>query len=322
MKRSRNRWISYLTDIAMVPVALCFGPFALGLSKLAERAPKSRSMLDRFGVSLVRHHYYEPIVRASDLYRPLSAVRELLGLDLAPETQFSFLEGLSFREELLAIPEEDAGGYFFNNNSFGSGDGEILYSVIRKYKPSRLLEIGSGFSTRIARLAIEANCLEDKNYTCRHICVEPFEQPWLENLGIEVIRRKVELVAVELFSELEANDILFIDSSHVIRPQGDVIHEYLNLVPTVAPGVLIHVHDIFTPRDYPEAWVLDQRMMWNEQYLLEAFLSFNSQFEILCALNWLTHEHREKLADAAPYLFKSKEREPGSFWFRRKLISL
>jgi hypothetical protein len=110
---------------------------------------------------------------------------------------------------------------------------------------------------------------------------------------------------------LEANDILFIDSSHVIRQQGDVEHEYLRLLGLLRPGVIIHAHDIFTPRDYPAAWVLEDRGLWNEQYLLEAFLSFNDSFEVLAALNYLSHEHRDALCNACPILVKEPGREPG-----------
>ncbi|HEV2170107.1 MAG TPA: hypothetical protein VGR40_04120, partial [Candidatus Binatus sp.] len=116
---------------------------------------------------------------------------------------------------------------------------------------------------------------------------------------------------------LQAGDIFFIDSSHVIRPQGDVVHEIQYLLPLMRPGVLIHVHDVFTPRDYPAMWVLGERWMRNEQYLLEAFLSFNPSFEVIGALNWLSHRHRDKMRDACPIMAQEPDREPASFWFRR-----
>jgi hypothetical protein len=128
----------------------------------------------------------------------------------------------------------------------------------------------------------------------------------------------VENVGDETFRALEANDILFIDSSHVIRPQGDVVHEYLYLLAILKPGVIVHIHDIFTPRDYPTAWVLGERRLFNERYLLEAFLSFNTSFEVLAALNYLSHEHRAALTDACPLLVKERAADPGSFWMRRR----
>ena len=89
------------------------------------------------------------------------------------------------------------------------------------------------------------------------------------------------------------------------------------MYPALKPGVYVHVHDIFTPRDYPEQWVCVERKLWNEQYLLEAFLSHNREFEVVAALNWLHHHHPDKLGEACPILSLQPEREPGSFWFRR-----
>ena len=116
---------------------------------------------------------------------------------------------------------------------------------------------------------------------------------------------------------LEENDILFIDSTHVVRPGGDVLYEFLEILPTLRPGVLIHVHDIFTPRDYPDHWLIDKMLLWNEQYLLEAFLSFNDSFEVIAALYFLAHDHTEALCEAFPVFAKMHPRpEPGSFWMR------
>lgn len=121
-----------------------------------------------------------------------------------------------------------------------------------------------------------------------------------------------------MFRQLEANDILFIDSSHVIRPQSDVLTEYLEILPILSPGVLIHIHDIFTPYDYLDHWLIDEVKLWNEQYLLEAFLSCNPQFEIILALNYLSHRHPAMLAEKFPMLRGQVEQaEPRSFWIRK-----
>lgn len=189
-------------------------------------------------------------------------------------------------------------------------------NVYRHFKPQKILEIGSGQSTLMAQLAIEANKREDPSYDCTQICVEPFENSWLERTGVIVHRTKVEELDAMAVESLAANDIIFIDSSHVIRPQGDVVHKYLNMLGRVRPGVLIHVHDIFTPHDYPETWVLHERRLWNEQYLLEAFLCFNRSFKIIGAVNWLWHNHPDLLTSACPMLLKNGG-EPGSFWFTR-----
>jgi hypothetical protein len=238
---------------------------------------------------------------------------------LNEQGQFALIETFRFADELRSIPmektAEDVYGYI--NGTFGLGDSETLYNMIRHFKPARVIEIGSGQSTLMARRAIQRNVTDDSGYRCRHVCIEPYEQPWLERIGVELIREKVEAIDPALFNELEANDILFIDSSHVIRPQGDVLYEYLYLIQIIPPGCLVHIHDIFTPRDYRADWVLEERRLWNEQYLLEAFLSFNREFEVLWAMNWLWHRHPEKLQEACPVLYHGGKREPASFWIRR-----
>jgi hypothetical protein len=128
----------------------------------------------------------------------------------------------------------------------------------------------------------------------------------------------VERVDKELFRTLGENDILFIDSSHMIRPQGDVLCEFLEILPLLNPGVLVHVHDIFTPKDYPDRWIKDQVLFWNEQYLLEGFLSFNKDFKVIGALNHLANHYQQQLASKCPiYAREHSVRQPGSFWMQR-----
>ena len=189
--------------------------------------------------------------------------------------------------------------------------------MIRRFKPRRLIEIGSGFSTLIARKAIACNLQERPGCGCRHTCVEPYEEPWLEQCGATVLRQRVESVDKSLFHQLAEDDILFIDSSHMIRPGGDVLCEYLEILPALRPGVLIHVHDVFTPRDYPAAWVCDEVRFWNEQYPLEAFLCGNRSFKVVLALNHLKHQYPAEVALKLPVLGREMWRQPGSFWMRR-----
>jgi hypothetical protein len=163
--------------------------------------------------------------------------------------------------------------------------------------------------------AVRRNQEEDPACLCKHLCIEPFERPWLEKTGLSIIRKKVEDVGIDLFSELQENDILFIDSSHVIRPQGDVLFEYLELLPLLSPGVIVQIHDIFSPRDYPRRLIIDSVRFWNEQYLLEAFLTQNKNWEILGAINFLFNNFYEKLKSVAPTL--TPESEPSSFYIRK-----
>lgn len=278
----------------------------------------NRALLQR---DLVLHHrnYYAPFVGESDLRYPLSNDRRIPGVRLDIELQLEFLKPLQYRDELLGLPmsSNSKHTYAYSQGMFGPGDAEVFYGVIRHFKPNRLIEIGAGSSTLIAQEAIKRNRKEHPDYKCRHTCIEPYENPWLNELEVEVIREKVESIPVSYFADLLDRDILFVDSSHVVRPQGDVLYEILEIYGTLNPGVFVHIHDIFHPKDYPREWVLDQRKLWHEQYLLEAFLSYNQNYEVVCALNWLWHNHRTALMQACPVLSEKLQIDPGSFWIRR-----
>lgn len=282
------------------------------------KMPRSRAVLERIGVFPIRNHYYEPQFdhRGYDSVR--ASQRTLRGIDWNEDAQIELLSRFRYASEIADIADSPGAQHEFRipNGSFEPGDAECWYQMLRLFKPRRVIEIGSGNSTKLAVRALQKNRQEDAAYTFEHVCVEPYEMPWLEELPVTVVRRRVEELGVEFFGQLEANDILFIDSSHVIRPQGDVLFEYLEVLPTLAPGVIVHVHDIFSPRDYPLSWVRDEVRLWNEQYLVEAFLSDNSQWEVLCALNYLHVLHPESLRSVAPFLRPSSC--PGSLYIRRR----
>ena len=271
----------------------------------------------QLGILPVLDHYYQPLINPKKhLKKSLRDNRELSGIDFNSEEQLDLLAQFKYNEELLKIPLKKGKDieFYYNNGSYESGDAEYLYNIIRLFKPNRILEIGSGHSTLIAQNAIAKNKLDNSSYTCNHVCIEPYEKPWLKILDVEFVREKVENIDKSFFLKLEVNDILFIDSSHIIRAQGDVLFEYLELLPTLKSNVLIHVHDIFTPKDYLDDWVYNRHVLWNEQYLLEAFLIFNSEFRIIGALNYLAHNFQVEFEEKCPIFAKQQGREPGAFW--------
>ena len=281
------------------------------------RMPLSKKVLLQVGVFPIRKHYYEPQFDYRDLRRPLSADRDLQGIAWNHEAQLEYLGELDFGEELKHLPEGpgDNASFYLNNGAFESGDAEFWYSIIRHRKPRKIIEVGSGFSTLLAIQAVARNREQDSGYECEHICIEPYEHSWLEDQPVKVVRSRVEELSVDFFSGLGANDILFIDSSHVIRPQGDVVFELLELLPSLESGVIVHIHDIFSPRDYIQEWLVDDVRMWNEQYLVEAFLTHNSRWQVVAALNFLHHNHYDRLAAVCPHL--TPEREPGSIYIQK-----
>lgn len=274
-------------------------------------------LLMTVGVLPVIDHYYQPLVNPKKhLSKSLRNDRKLPGVDFNTAGQLDLLAKFDYSNELLQFPLEQAGSntYYYNNTSYEAGDAEYLYNMVRHFKPKRIIEIGSGFSTLMVRNAIAKNKDEDVNYHCDHICIEPYEVPWLEKTGVEVIRKKVEEIDESFFQQLDANDIFFIDSSHIIRPQGDVLFEYLEILPILNFGVIVHIHDIFMPKDYPDEWIYKKHLLWNEQYLLEAFLTFNDGFKIIGALNYLFHNYPTELSDKCPVLASQPGQDPGAFW--------
>ena len=271
----------------------------------------------RLKVYPILDRYYEPLFNPIHLRKDLSDDRDLPGLDLNEGRQLNLLKSLIYRQELIDMNWQGKPpaltDFSLENPSILAGDAEFLYQFIRYTRPTRMIEIGSGHSTKIARLALKQN--EDKDgVQCKHTCIEPYEMPWLEELDVQIIRKKVEECPMSFFEELESGDLLFIDSSHMIRPQGDVLFEYLEILPRLKSGVNIHIHDIFTPKDYLRKWIVEDVKFWNEQYLMEALLTHSSKFTVIAALNFLSHNHPDALKSVCPYL--TTNHEPGSFYIR------
>ena len=314
------RFFSLFDYLLLFPIIISY-PFYFLFARIGgRRLPKSRNFLKSSGIYPIRNHYYQPLFDHRQLTKPLNLNRNLPGIDLNLEKQIQLLKKLNFSKELIDMnllekKDNDLEFSFFENSFFGKGEAEYLYQLIRQFKPKNFYEIGSGFSTKIASQALKRNQLE-AGIKSNHVCIEPYEVPWLENLKVKVFRELVQNLDLSLFSNLGENDFLFIDSSHIIRPQGDVLHEYLEIIPSLNSGVIIHIHDIFTPRDYLESWIKEDVHFWNEQYLLEALLTNSNRYEIIAALNHLHHYYFEELKNVCPYLDKSNE--PGSFYFKVK----
>ncbi|PKV62743.1 class I SAM-dependent methyltransferase [Pontibacter ramchanderi] len=320
LKKLAHKFIPAL-DVLLYPVTYAAALWFLFIRKYGvQKMPASRSAFWKIGVFPIRDHYYEPLFNPKHLNLKTRDKRNLPGINLNEDTQLRLLSEFSYQDELAAIPAERESGklhYYYNNPSFFAGDAEVLYNMIRFFKPKRIIEIGSGNSTLMMLQAVNRNKQIDNSYDCTIKCIEPYEVPWLEESGVEVIRKMVQDIDLSFFQELEENDILFIDSSHIIRPQGDVLYEYLELLPTIKKGVIIHIHDIFTPRDYLNENFDNYVVFLNEQYMLEALLSANDSFEIISAVNYLKHDHFDALAKACPVLAKNPDKEPRSIWIRK-----
>ena len=308
-------------DILLSPFTLMASVLLFGIRKMRiVNMPVSRRIFNSVGVFPIVDHYYEPLFNEKHLKLPLDQDRLLPGIKWNEEEQLNLLSQFNYQEELSGLPysrPKDDLSFFYDNPSFGPADAEYLYCMIRHFKPARIIEVGSGYSTLMARQALRKNTEEQPSYSCEHVCIEPYEMPWLEKTKVQVIRKLVEEMDLSFFQTLEANDILFIDSSHMVRPQGDVLFEFLQILPTLKPGVIIHVHDIFSPRDYTKQHIVQDVLFWNEQYLLEAFLTCNNQFSIIGALNYLKSRYPNEMISKLPLLKSHPAHVPGSFWIRR-----
>ena len=315
-----NLWFR-VAEILLSPLTFLGGQWL----KLArrygiEKLPFTRAILLKIGVFPIRDHYYEPQFKFRTESHAETRERSLPGVNLNIEAQLKLLSQFHFQEELRRLPMTPGGPnqFGYQNNMFGAGDAEFLYSLVRLIKPGRIIEIGCGFSTLMTRHALAENQKENPKYACQHTCIEPYENPWLAQTGVRLVREPLENLPVTDFAALEPNDILFIDSSHMIRPGGDVLHEFLEILPLVKPGVYIHIHDIFTPFDYPDQWVRKEMRFWNEQYLLEALLSGNSSYEIVAGMYFLSRKFPEKLAEKFPIFAAARTTKPGSFWLVKR----
>jgi hypothetical protein len=277
-------------------------------------------LTDRWGYHVRAIHYYDPVPD----FRQISA-EQLAQSRLSPAVDFRESEqlalalylGKAFGKEItgdLSLPLPR--GFDFANTYFSGLDAAVYYSLIRELGPRLVVEIGSGYSTQIASKALARN--EQSGQHGRLACIEPFPEPRLTQSGsiFELIEKRVQDVPLAYFDQLVANDILMIDSSHVATTGSDVCFELLEILPRLNPGVWVHVHDIFFPADYPAEWVIERRRAFNEQYMLEAFLSFNAAFSVQLANAWLWSAHRGAVAQL--YVDKAGGAMPASFWMRRE----
>lgn len=277
------------------------------------------------GVHITPNHFYEPIPDTRTLKDDLWLKHsELIGIDINEKKQLELLSFFvsKFKNEYNRFPKNKTptpSEYYIKNGWFESIDGEILYCMIRHYKPKKILEIGSGNSTLLSAQAVLKNKEENDVYECELVAIEPYPNDILKAgfPGLsKLIPKKVQDIPLSEFKLLTENDILFIDSSHVLKIGSDVKYEYLDILPRLNKGVIVHVHDIFSPSEYPPKWILNDYRFWTEQYLLQAFLAFNNSFEVLWAGSYMHLNYPNKLEEAFSS-YKRDEIWPGSFWMKK-----
>jgi predicted O-methyltransferase YrrM len=298
-------------------------------------------MLQGIGISVSPNHYYWPVPDFRELeLRKWPKDDEPVGVDLGFERQLDFLQYLVSQYQAEWISEAAplfSAGYIYNNGFFEAVDAEIAYSLVRHYKPRRIVEVGGGYSSRVLAAALDLNFKRD-GVRGELVTIDPnpadrYPKNKLNDCAY-LIAQPVQQVDLDIFFSLQSGDFLFLDSSHVVGVGSDVVREYLEIVPRLSSGVLIHAHDIFIPGDYPRDAVLHNLAFWSEQYLLQALLTFNSQLTVLWGSSYMQSRATAELDNAFPHWphsYRNMPRArrrflptrdgdrvwPSSFWMRR-----
>ena len=269
-------------------------------------------------------HFYSPLVDPSDPFVSDALRREaapveplsLFGIDEA--ILLGWFDRVTQNYALHPFAPAPAPGhlYGYENPNFPLADALALMTFLRELQPKRMIEVGSGYSS-CAALDINEGYL---NASVRLTFIEPLPELLHSLAGSRVpdgALRKARLqeVPTHVFGELEAQDILFIDSSHVAKTGSDVLDYLFRILPALASGVVVHIHDIFYPFEYPSAWIAGENRSWNEAYLLRAFLQGNQEWEVLFFFDWFYKCRRELLAERMPLCIPHRG---GSLWLRKR----
>lgn len=270
------------------------------------------------GFHVTQNHFYEPVPDTRDLKPDMWTMPSALnGIDMNEEAQLHLLRDVfpQFLDEYKNIPFEadnDPTKFYANNTMFSGIDARVYYCLARHFKPETILEVGSGFSTLIAAQAAV------KNGRSAVTCIEPYPREFLKQgfPGLKsLIPNKVQDVDRRVFADLKSGDFLFIDTSHVVKIGSEVLYLYFEILPTIPEGVIVHIHDIFFPLEYPKPFLSNDRHFWNEQYLVQAFLMYNDSFEVLFCNSYMSHYHIDDIKKTFP---NSNRWHGGSLWLRRK----
>lgn len=288
---------------------------------LAERDSLQRAV--NAGGFVPPGHFYSPVVSVEEARRDERRIfdavpRELPGISLNESQQLDLLEEFEALYPSIDFPttKSTTHRYCFENPAYSYSDAIMLNCMMRRVRPKRVIEVGSGYSSCAMLDTNEIFLDRSVGFTF----IEPYPD-LLKSLvrqddlaSINIIEARLQDVSVDEFSSLDADDILFIDSTHVCKTGSDVNFLLFDILPRLKRGVYIHIHDIFYPFEYPRDWILGGRS-WNEIYALRAFLQFNEAFRIVMMNTFLEHFHKQRFATRMPLCLKNTG---GSIWLRRE----
>ena len=272
-------------------------------------------------------HYYQPIFDPDRLPEAVWTRRhELPGIDFDPAGQLAFLRELHPFSGECDWPEHPVPGrgthYYSTNDSFGYSSACLLHSIVRLTRPRKVIEVGGGMSTLLLLDAMAANDRAGADDSTL-LTIDPHPSPLFADLDHD--RHTLAVAPVETLSPLEfeslgEGDLLFVDSSHVVRTGGDVNFLYLDVLPRLARGVVVHIHDVQLPYEYPDTFTrrsIGAWHFWTEQYLLQAFLALNPHYRILLGGHFIQRDHPSEFSAAFPGWRPDKHPVTGSFYVAR-----
>jgi hypothetical protein len=268
-------------------------------------------------------HYFSPIPSLEEIRQDETKIfgntpYNFSGIELCELDQLKLLEDFCQYYEMMPFQAHKVQGlrYFFENSAYSYSDAILLYCMIRHLKPENIIEIGSGFSSCVT---LDTNELFFDN-SIKTTFIEPYPELLISLItendknNINIIPQRLQYVNSNIFEALKANDILFIDSTHVSKINSDVNRIFFEILPSLSSGVYIHFHDIFYPFEYPMEWVYGGRS-WNEMYILRAFLQYNKEFSIVLMNTFMEHFHTLFFQEKMPLCLKNPG---GSLWIRKK----
>jgi predicted O-methyltransferase YrrM len=271
-------------------------------------------------------HYYNPLVdpKAVDVYSDTvfdTSKKSVFGIDFREKAQLELLDELLPYYKEVPFPVEQTPGfrYYLGNGIFSYSDGIFLYMLMRHFKPSRIIEVGSGHSSAVMIDTNERFLNDSVNLTF----IEPYPERLYSLLKDtdktknKIFELPIQQVPFSEFESLKAGDFLFVDSSHVSKTGSDVNYIFFEVLPRLKSGVIIHFHDIFTPMEYPKSWVMKKDVWFgfNEIYILRAFLMYNPEFEVIMFNTFLEEHHEEWFTKNMPLCLENKG---GSIYLRKK----
>ncbi len=294
------------------------------IKTLVNKLPYVRSLYKQtLNTAHPNGHFYSPIISIEDIKKKEAEIWKnveidgVLGINLRTEDQIKLVTQFTqyYNEIPFKTEKQTNIRYQFENEYYSYTDGIILYSIIRHYKPKKIIEIGSGYSSAVM--------LDTNEFFFKNQIDLTFIDPYSERLfsilkqedkqKIKVNETDVQLISLDVFKKLESGDILFVDSTHVTKTGSDVNYILFEILPILNSGVLIHFHDIFYPFEYPKEWVF-RGFNWNEDYILKAFLMYNDKFEIKLFSEYLHKHHKEVFVDM-PLTYLNTG---GNLWIEKK----